>query len=63
MPEFRAMNGVRFDRRRINVDGKTRQRRICIMGQTPQVADPEAWIDEAVKDFNARLEDMTRGGA
>ena len=62
MPEFRSMNGVRFDRRRIKLGGIPRQRRIVIMGQCPDAVLEDEWIEAAVQDFSTKLEDMQRGG-
>lgn len=63
MPEFRSMNGVRFERRRVHVNGEARQRRICIMGTPTEGVEEAAWIEEAIRDFNARLQDLQRGGS
>jgi putative DNA primase/helicase len=63
IPEFKSMNGVRFDRRRLSVDGKPRQRRICIMGEKPgDILSEDEWISSSVGDFNEKLQDMQRGG-
>lgn len=62
MPEFRSMNGVRFDRRRVAVSGGARQRRICIMGTPPDGIAEDLWVEEAVRDFNAKLDNLQRGG-
>jgi putative DNA primase/helicase len=63
MPEFRSMNGVRFDRRRVKLNGIPRQRRIVIMGAPPDhIENEDDWIEAAVQDFAAKLEDMQRGG-
>ena len=67
IPEFRSMNGVRFDRRRINVDGTTRQRRVAIMWnertKRPDHVDEDAWIEASCRDFAERLRELHGGNA
>jgi putative DNA primase/helicase len=62
IPEFKAMNGVSFDRRWVNVDGVKRLRRVVVMSgektQQPPGVDAADWIDAACRDFNAKLRDM-----
>lgn len=63
IPEFKAMNGVRFERRRVKLNGEPRQRRVAIMSndktKRPDHIDEDAWIDAACADFNQKLRSMT----
>jgi putative DNA primase/helicase len=67
IPEFRSMNGVRFDRVRLNVDGKERQRRVAVMSneqtKRPEHIDERDWIEAACRDFSERLRDLQGGSA
>jgi putative DNA primase/helicase len=58
IPEFRSMNGVKFIRERVNVDGTPRQRRIAVMGTPVDGVEEKAWIEESCRDFNRRLTEM-----
>lgn len=66
MPEFRAMNGVRFDRRRLKVDTtEARQRRIAIMWneqtKKPDHVDEDTWIEASCREFSDKLRDLQGG--
>jgi hypothetical protein len=52
------MNGVRFDRRRVKVDGIQRQRRVAIMGECPDGVVEDDWIEASVVDFADRLRQL-----
>ncbi len=62
IPEFRAMNGVRFERRRVRLYGQQRQRRIAIMGECPDGVLEDDWIEAAIVDFETRLRELRGGG-
>jgi putative DNA primase/helicase len=65
IPEFKSMNGVRFERRRVKLDGVPRQRRVAIMEnentKRPDQVDEDEWISLACVDFSARLRDLHQG--
>jgi putative DNA primase/helicase len=66
MPEFRSMNGVRFDRRLVNVDGKRRLRRVAIMNnddtKCPDGVEEDEWVELAARDFSTKLDAISGGG-
>lgn len=67
IPEFKSMNGVRFERRRVKLADGTRQRRVAIMEneatKRPDQVDEDEWISVACVDFSIRLRGLLDGSA
>jgi putative DNA primase/helicase len=65
IPEFKSMNGVRFERRRVKLDGVPRQRRVAIMQnentKRPELVNEDEWISLSCVDFSGRLRDLQQG--
>jgi putative DNA primase/helicase len=69
IPEFKSMNGVRFERRRVKLNsgsGPSSWRRIAIMEndrtKRSDVIEEDDWISAACVEFSARLREMQQGG-